>query len=147
MPDYFHKNGLKSPSDRLNTVWAFALGNPGDTVWDIVMSDPARMRTFMLAMQFQEAGYSFLGSYSLDWAVARAGEDPYRKVVVDVGGSRGHALKAIVKATPGLEMKRCVLEDLPGVVESVEAAGDEELKDVELVGMDFHAEQPVKRMG
>jgi len=144
MPEYFRKHGRKEPTARHETLWSFALGNPGDTVWDIIMRDPVRMRAFMLAMQLLEANYSFLGSYSLHWAVARAGEDPSRKMVVDVGASRGHALKAIVKATPGLVMSRCVLEDLPQVVDTVKAEGDEDLKEAELIGMDFHSEQPVR---
>ena len=120
------------------------MGKPEDTVWDIIMRDPFRMRSFMLAMQIIEADYAFLGSYSLGWAVARASEDPSRKMVVDVGGSRGHALKAIVKDTPGLDMKRCVLADLPQVVETVKAEGDPDLRDAEFCGIDFHVEQPIK---
>ena len=146
MPAYFRTHGLKEPINRHGTIWAHALGEPGDTIWEIVMRNPARMRAFMLAMQLLEPNYLFLGSYSLDWVIGLASENLSRKVLVDVGGSKGHALKAIVKSTPGLEMSRCVLEDLPQVVEAVKTSGDEDLEEAELVAMDFHKEQPVKGM-
>ena len=61
-----------------------------------------------------------------------------------MGGGAGHALQAIVKATPGLPMSRCVVEDLEAVVEEAKAKATDELKEAQFVAMDFHSEQPVK---
>ena len=144
MPKFFRDNGRKEPSTRLGTITACAQGEPGATVWELTMRDPARTQAFMQAMQVLEAGYPFSGTYSLSWVVDRVAADPARKLFVDVGGSAGHALKAVLRETPGLDPARCVLQDLPQVVERVRAAADEGLKGVELVALDFHTEQPVK---
>ncbi len=106
--------------------------------------DKDRMNNFMLAMVGFDAEYPFLGPYDLSWLAARATESKNRALVVDVGGGKGHGLKAIRKATPGLPIARCVLEDLPEVVRAAEEIADPELRGVRYVGMDFHAEQPVK---
>jgi hypothetical protein len=95
-------------------------------------------------MEVVAANYPILASYSLDWVVAKSKESTDRKLVVDVGGSKGHALRSIGTATPGLDMSRCVLEDLPEVVAAARELADPSLKDVEMVGVDFHSEQPVK---
>lgn len=65
-------------------------------------------------------------------------------MIVDVGGAKGWTLQAICKEVPGLPISRCVLEDLPGVIQMVKTVGDEDIRSAKLVVMDFHKEQPVK---
>jgi hypothetical protein len=145
MPEYFEKHGLREPKGRRGTIVAHAAGCPDDTVWEIMNRHPARMVNFMHAMAGFEEAYPITAGYDFSWVVGAAAKgDATRATVVDVGGGKGHALKAICARTEGLEIGRCVLEDLPVVVEAVRAANDPELKGVSLVGMDFHAEQPVK---
>ena len=144
MPQYFREHGRKEPTARRGTISTCAQGEPNATVWELAMRDPAQMQVFMQAMQLIEAGYPFSGTYNLDWVVAKASADPSRKLVVDVGGSAGHALKGLVKETAGLDINRCVLQDLPPVIERVKQTADEGLTGAELMAMDFHTEQPVK---
>ena len=149
MPSYFTRFGLTEPTDRHNTVIAFAASALGSTLWEIVNQSPARLSTFMLAMGAAEAQMPPLGPYDLSWVVerARATENEERAVIVDVGGGKGQALKGMLAVTEGLrELRgRCVLEDLEEVVEAMrEGEGGGELEGVKLVGMDFHKEQPVK---
>jgi hypothetical protein len=148
MPRYFDRFGLATePKDRLQSVLAFSEGRLGSTVWEIVNSSEQRLNVFMLAMAAVEEQMPALGGdYDLGWVVEEASKsaaDPDRVLVVDVGGGKGQALKGILKATPGLPPSRCVLEDLPEVVE---AAGrdDAELAGVQMVAVDFFKEQPVK---
>ncbi|SPO02082.1 uncharacterized protein DNG_04755 [Cephalotrichum gorgonifer] len=144
MPKYFDQFGLtEEPKDRLQTVLAFSEGRLGSTVWEINHSSEERLKVVMLSMAAVEEHMPALGGYDLSWAVKEDSESAERVLVVDVGGGKGQALKGIFKATPGLPRNRCVLEDLPEVIEA--ARRDEsELADVRMVAMDFHDEQPVK---
>lgn len=147
MPAYFDEHGLAEPTGRHGTIFAFAAGSPDSTVWEVMNREPARMRAFMLGMGALTEEYPIVGSYDFAWAAAAAGRDgDDRAVLVDVGGGKGHAIKAIRAQTPGLEVGRCVLEDLPAVIEGARGMDDPELRGVRMVGMDFHAEQPVKGM-
>ncbi|KAG7293802.1 hypothetical protein NEMBOFW57_003859 [Staphylotrichum longicolle] len=144
MPRYFDQFGLATePTDRLQTVVAFAEGRLGSTVWDINHSSEERLQVFTIAMAGIEELMPALGAYDLSWAVEEASKSADRAVVVDVGGGRGQALKGIFKTTPGLPRHRCVLEDLPEVVEAARR-DDPELAEVRMVAMDFFREQPVK---
>ncbi|KAK0652099.1 S-adenosyl-L-methionine-dependent methyltransferase [Cercophora newfieldiana] len=142
-PAYFAKYGLREPTCRKNSLFSFGHGKPGVSVWEVINSSPERTANCIEAMKMMDLTYPFLAPYDLTWAVETAKLSD-RPVVVDVGGGSGHALKEIVKVTPGLTMERCVLQDLPKIVDAAKAAADPELKGVKFAGMDFHAEQPVK---
>ncbi|KAH6632016.1 O-methyltransferase-domain-containing protein [Chaetomium tenue] len=144
MPKYFDQYGIaEEPKDRLQTILAFAEGRLGSTVWDIHHSSEERLKIFMLAMGVIEEQMPALGAYDLSWAVQEVGKSADRPLVVDVGGGRGQALKGIWKATPGIPSSRCVLEDLPEVVEAAKRE-DPAMADVQTVAVDFFKEQPVK---
>jgi len=144
MPKYFDRFGLATePKDRLQTILAFAEDRLGSTVWEINRSSEERLKVSTLAMAAIEDFMPPLGVYDLSWAVEEVSKSESRALVVDVGGGRGQALKGILNVTPGLPRHRCVLEDLPEVVEA-NRKDDSELADVKMVGMDFHKEQPIK---
>ncbi|GAB1316332.1 hypothetical protein MFIFM68171_06542 [Madurella fahalii] len=142
MPRYFDHFGMVEPTDRLQTVYAFAEDQLGSTVWEIIRKDELRLKTSTLAMGGVEEHLPALGSYDLGWAVQAAANSADRPLVVDVGGGKGQALKSIFAATPGLPRHRCVLEDLAEVIEA--SKDDAELADVKKLAIDFHKEQPVK---
>ncbi|KAB8237585.1 uncharacterized protein BDW43DRAFT_321924 [Aspergillus alliaceus] len=68
------------------------------------------------------------GFYDFSWVVPRVSESVDRPLIVDGGGAKG----------------RCVLEDLPCVIQMVKTIGDEGLRSAKLVAMYFDKEQPVK---
>lgn len=143
MSKYFDQFGVATePKDRLQTILAFAEGRLGSTAWEIHHSSEERLQVFMLAMGSIEEEMPPLGAYDLSWAVREVEKSADRALVVDVGGGKGQALKGILKVTPGLPRNRCVLEDLPEVVEANKQ--DADLADVQMVAMDFHNEQPIK---
>ncbi|KAH8881467.1 O-methyltransferase [Thozetella sp. PMI_491] len=144
MPKYFDTYGLKEPVGRYKTVLAFSEGEPQSTVWSLMNRDPDRLANFMYAMDSASLPWPVLGTYDLSWVLPVASESPDRPLVVDVGGGKGHCLKEMVKSTPGLSMSRCVLEDLPEVLDAVRESNDQELEGAKLVALDFHTEQPVK---
>lgn len=90
-------------------------------------------------------GIPVSGIYDFSWVVAEAGKHPNsdRAVLVDVGGGKGHAIKAIREEFPGLPVQRCVLEDLHETIEAGKAFAEPELAEVQRVAVDFHKSQPV----
>ncbi|KHO00652.1 O-methyltransferase [Metarhizium album ARSEF 1941] len=143
LPDYFGKFGLGQPLGRENTPITFTVGNASLTIWEHMNRSPEMKKTFMLAMQAMSTGHGIIGDYSFKWVVDKIDESQDRPLVVDVGGGKGHALEAIVAAT-GLPMERCVLEDLEPVLELVRSQAEGPIKNAQLIGLDFHTEQPVK---
>lgn len=144
MPEYFEKYGLKEPQDRYGTISAYAAGDPNLTVWEHLNKNPEHLQNFMISMAAFAAKSPVIGSYDLSWVIAKAAEDPDRALLVDVGGGKGHAIEQICRANPSLAPGRCVVEDLPEVIEAVQKGAEGVLADVQYVPMDFHSEQPVK---
>ncbi|UNI21335.1 hypothetical protein JDV02_007334 [Purpureocillium takamizusanense] len=143
-PAYFDKYGRKEPTGRYDTMHAFAAGDPKLTVWEHTNRDPQKKSYFMTAMMAIASRMPMIGFYDFAWVLDKMHEAPDRVLVVDVGGGKGHALQAIHKATPGLPMARCVVEDLQAVVDEAKKTATGELADAQYVAMDFHSEQPVK---
>lgn len=86
------------------------------------------------------------GIYDFSWLVSEAEKDPTsdRPLLVDVGGGKGQALKAIHAEFPKLPLHRCVLQDRPEVIEAGLALNEPELSAIQRMGSDFLKEQPVK---
>ncbi|POR37888.1 Demethylsterigmatocystin 6-O-methyltransferase, partial [Tolypocladium paradoxum] len=143
MPAYFNEYGLKEPTGRYKTIFAFAAGDPDLTVWEHPNRSPERKANFMASMAAMGSRMPMTGSYDFSWILDKMSDAGDRALVVDVGGGSGHALQAIVKATPGLPMNRCVVEDLEAVVEEAKATATGEVKQAQFVAMGFHSQQPV----
>lgn len=145
MPAYFSEYGRREPTGQLDTIYAFALGDPSLTVWEHMNRDEERMKNFMVSMSAMTARMHGIEAYDFGWVVESGkGTDPDRALVVDVGGGKGHALEGIWKATPGLDMERCVVEDIAVVLEEARNVAQGELAKARFVSMDFHTEQPVR---
>ncbi|KAK3305268.1 O-methyltransferase-domain-containing protein [Chaetomium strumarium] len=145
LPDYFNHFGRIEPKDRLQTPVAFAAGMLGSPAWDIIQSDERRRKTFMLAMSTGLEWAIFQSTYDFSWIVREAKKQPSDRVIfVDVGGGRGQVLKNLFDTYPTLPREQCVLEDLPGVIDQAKREQQPELAGVQMVGMDFHKEQPIK---
>ncbi|KAK3381140.1 O-methyltransferase [Podospora didyma] len=149
MPKYFETYGRKEPQTSNHIPFSFAYGLPEQGFYDVMSADPAKMATFIPAMAAVESRMPVAGVYDFSWVVsllADAEKAPAadRPVLVDVGGGKGHAIKAIVNEFPGLPLDRCVLQDRPDTIDAVVALDEPELKGVTKQGIDFFKEQPVK---
>lgn len=144
LPQYFEKYGRKEPQQENHVPVTFAVGKPESTFWEVLIQDPARMQRFMGAMTPLEESMPIAGIYDFTWAVDKAQEDAQsdRIVFVDVGGGKGHAIKAIHQEFPGLPLNRCVLQDRPEVIEAVATLNDPTLSLVQKQAIDFHLQQP-----
>ena len=65
------------------------------------------------------------GIYDFTW-VGKQGQEAKsdRTLIVDVGGGKGQALKAILEGNTMLPPSRCVLQDRADVIQSVVDGGD-----------------------
>ncbi|KAL4770673.1 S-adenosyl-L-methionine-dependent methyltransferase [Aspergillus nidulans var. acristatus] len=142
---YFDIYGRKEPVTTNHTPLCFAMGEPDTTAWDLFAKDPERLRVFLTGMKVLENFMPVTGTYDFTWVVGRSQEcHEERILLVDIGGSQGHATAAICSANPGILKRRCVLQDLPEVLDEVRIKDPEEIRGVQLMPVDFHREQPVK---
>lgn len=96
-------------------------------------------------MRVSSRFYPIPGPYDFSWIVDHPIEDKSRLLLVDVGGSDGEVLLSILRNTPGLPPERCVLQDLPPVLDGVAITRQEkEIKALKKVPIDFFKEEPVK---
>jgi hypothetical protein len=144
-PKYFERYGRVEPTQQRGSPWTFARGQPDKTIWEIMQEDPDEVEGFATSMRASSRFYPILGPYDFSWIVDHPVEDKSRPLLVDVGGSDGEALLSILRNTPGLRPERCVLQDLPHVLDDVAMTRqEEEIKALEKAPIDFFKEEPVK---
>jgi hypothetical protein len=146
LPQYFRKYGRKEPLTENHVPVTFGNGTPELTYYEILRDDPHRRERFMKAMLPLEQSMPIAGIYDFSWVAAWSQAQPHsdRLLFVDVGGGKGQAIKAIHKENPGLPLNRCLLQDLPEVIDTVKTLDDPEMREVKKMAIDFHREQPVK---
>ncbi|KXJ91696.1 S-adenosyl-L-methionine-dependent methyltransferase [Microdochium bolleyi] len=154
-PKFFQAYGRKEPQTMNHVPSTFAYGCPEDSFYSMLQKDPERTERFGRQMRAMEINMPSAGIYDFSWLVKRVRQEEYsmpllagtnrkRAIFVDVGGGMGQASKAIMAENPGLPSSRFVLQDRAEVLAKVEALGDEDLRDVSKMAVDFHADQPVK---
>ncbi len=141
MPKYFAEFGRRAPASASHNPFTFAFNGLGRNYWDVMNDDPAMMARFMKAMVNTNARGQPAGTYPFSRLVDIAAQQPDRTLLVDVGGGRGQAIKAILARNPEIPAARCVLQDREDVIMSLRAEGTPEM---ETMVIDFHKEQPVK---
>ncbi|KAM0270457.1 hypothetical protein ACHAQH_009398 [Verticillium albo-atrum] len=149
MPEYFRTYGRKEPVGPAHVPFTFAHGAPDKAFWEVLNSDPKRMRTFMEAMTNVDKQVPLmgphLGLYDFDWVAEAAKKAPSdRPLFVDVGGGKGHVMKTFCDGNTPLTLDRCVLQDLPPIIEHNKSDVNSGLAGAKLMAIDFHKEQPVQ---
>ncbi|KAI6277723.1 hypothetical protein MCOR27_002483 [Pyricularia oryzae] len=145
MPTYFAKYGRKEPTTRHHTLLTFAQGRPELTMWECIRQQgPENVQMFMDNMAVWSGNQPKYGTYDFRWIVDVGNKQPGRPLLVDVGSSKGHVTQAVLASTPGLDASRCVLEDLPEVIEELVRLDPEDLRGSRKIPINFHKEQPVK---
>ncbi|KAL1880550.1 hypothetical protein VTK73DRAFT_5563 [Phialemonium thermophilum] len=147
LPRYFEKYGRNEPQTENHVPVTFAAGAPELTYWELLQQDPPRMERFIKAMAPLEASMPITGIYDFATAIAAGqanGTSSDRILFVDVGGGKGHAIKAIHGETPSLPLTQFVLQDRPEVIKTVEELDDPGLRDVKKMAINFHQSQPIQ---
>lgn len=150
-PGYFQEmcdGVLQEPPRSSKCPAGFALGFPDKTAYEILAAMPEQAKTLNSAMAF-DGDIPITGVYDFSWVAeyAASGPDPARSLIVDVGGGKGQALKAILEENRGIPPARCALQDQAPVIE---VASDEVEKNggvlgpVKKIGRSFFEEQEVK---
>ncbi|KAI1142949.1 S-adenosyl-L-methionine-dependent methyltransferase [Hypoxylon sp. FL0543] len=148
-PGYFDKYGPREPKGETEIPSCFAYGADGKlTIWEVLAQQgPEHIEQFGFAMQaMTDHVWPYTGAYDFSW-VAEYGEgNQERKLIVDVGGSFGHALRANLAKFPGIPPSRCVVQDRAEMIPIIREAHENDaiMKDVQKVAADFHKEQPIK---
>jgi hypothetical protein len=146
--DYFGAYGNREPTRERANPFTYGWGQPDRSVWEILEADPEKQRVFDAAMGSQNSSISSkyggpAAVYGFGW-LADAAKTAAGMVLVDVGGNLGQTVQAVLKAVPGIPREKCVVQDLPEVIEG--ARDGAELNGIQIMGHDFNKPQPVKGM-
>jgi hypothetical protein len=143
---FFDQYGRKEPAGPSHVPLSFAKGEPERVYWDFIYGDPKVAPVFVRAMEVMQVALPLTGIYDFSWLVERTrlDVDKSRAALVDVGGGKGQAIKAFCNEFPGLPRARCVLQDLPEALKTVDELDEPEMREVQKVPIDFHKKQPVK---
>ncbi|KAK1708570.1 O-methyltransferase-domain-containing protein [Colletotrichum lupini] len=144
LPEYFEQYGRREPATRQHTPYAFSRGQPEKEIWEIHQENPAQVKRFMGVMEMVQSFIPLTGIYDFGWVATKLSEQHDRPLLVDVGGSKGHAIKAIMKENPFIPADRIVLQDRDEVIQQVVGLKDSGLDGVHLQVHDFHEAQPVR---
>ncbi|KAI1209954.1 S-adenosyl-L-methionine-dependent methyltransferase [Annulohypoxylon truncatum] len=149
LPGFFGKYGPNLPVGKTNIPITFASGADGKlTPWEVfAQQGTEHIEQFGLAMQAM-TGYLWphTGAYDFTWVGKYAATNPNRTLIIDVGGSFGHSLRANLVKYPNIPPGRCAVEDREEMIPSITKAhaNDPVMENVQKVAADFHKEQPVK---
>ena len=143
MPHFLKSIKYHSPTDYHNSPFQYghrtSLG-----FWEYLKEDPERAKVFNSGMQsLATVGVEArsAGHYPFDEELGREELKETDVVVVDVGGGRGQALKAIKAASPRLK-GRMVLQDTADVIEDAKAGGLPSF--IEPMAGSFFERQPIE---
>ena len=140
MPTYFATHDYKSPTDRLNGPFQYALNTPL-AYFDYLHADERKMRNFNTYMTANRGARK----HWVDWFPAddvifanfqsRLGN---AKALVDMGGGKGRDISRFLARFPESH-GRLVLQDLAGTTDSLEGVAD----GIEVQSHDLFTPQPV----
>ncbi|OTA69355.1 S-adenosyl-L-methionine-dependent methyltransferase [Hypoxylon sp. EC38] len=149
LPGYFEKYGPRQPKGKTEIPASFAYDADGKlTPWEVLAQQgPEHIEQFGFAMQaMTDHMWPYTGAYDFTWVGEYATVNPERTLIVDVGGSFGHALRANLVKFPGIPPSRCAVQDREEMIPIIREAHESDaiMKDVQKVAADFHKEQPIK---
>ncbi|KAG6000380.1 hypothetical protein E4U21_005543 [Claviceps maximensis] len=140
LPSFLRHTGYENPTDVAAGNWQFGPGTSRGFFEDL-STRPERTSHFHDAMkchsQYNLAPWPEI--YPTDTIVLAGRSKPERKLVVDVGGSRGHDLEKFLARHPDIPAGSLILQDLPEAVRNLQLP-----KAIQSQEYDFFTEQPVK---
>jgi hypothetical protein len=141
MPEYFKKEGYKTPQSETNNPYTFANRTDGLTMWESIARDPARRSRFNTAMQAQSQNSVWaVPIYPFNAELSKLETTDETVLLVDVGGGRGQATTQIKELCKNIK-GRIILQDLPEVINDITEtlpAG------IEKIPYDFFTPNPIQ---
>ena len=140
MPTYFATHGYKSPTDRLNGPFQYALKTPL-AYFDYLHADERKMRNFNTYMTANRGARK----HWVDWFPVHEvilsnfqSTRGHTKALVDMGGGKGRDISRFLARFPESH-GTLVLQDLAGTIDSLEGVAD----GIEVQSHDLFTPQPV----
>ncbi|KAJ6787098.1 hypothetical protein PWT90_10938 [Aphanocladium album] len=146
-PDYFEANGFKEPQSGKQTPLGLYHGYPEKSIYEVMPLLPGNKASiFNRAMANTLDSMPILGYYDFSWIPKHAciEADPKRTLLVDVGGGKGQAIKAILEENPTIPCGRCVLQDQAFMINEAIAEDDVVVRQTAKVVSSFFEPQLVK---
>ena len=135
------KGRYMEPSSNFDNPFVSYYGREGQSAWDVMAAMPDIMKTFQISLKAMDEMLPPAGPF-YDFSQFKAKDDePARIQIVDVGGGYGKVLTDILQATPALDPKRCVVQDVGHVIAIAHAAREFGLQTMTI---DFHVNQPIR---
>lgn len=145
-PEYFKQNGGSEPQRSNRAPFGFAVGHPDKSFYEVLELIPERAKSFNSAMALSLDDMPITGIYDFQWVGDYRSQTDVssRPCIVDVGGGKGQALKAILEENPTIPAALCVLEDQAEVIQQASTEASPVLEPVRRISHSFFDEQPVK---
>lgn len=130
----------REPDDPLHNPYTWTHKQDGTPVWAIMARDPEKIQTFQVGMAGLDFAIPVVGHFNFD--LLKNNDENYVELI-DVGGGHGASLTQIISAYPGLDPRKCILQERPDVIDMARKSGT--IPDgLVLMEHDFFTEQPVK---
>ena len=135
------KGQYTEPSSNFDNPFVSYYGTDGQSAWDVMAGIPDIMKTFQLSLLAVDSIVPPAGPF-YDFDQFKATDDEQERIqIVDVGGGYGKVLTEIVQASPALDPRYCVLQDVEHVIAIAHPAREAGLQTMTI---DFHVAQPVR---
>ncbi|OAA70211.1 O-methyltransferase [Akanthomyces lecanii RCEF 1005] len=142
---YFEANGWKEPQSSTRTPLGLCYSHPDKSIYDVMLLLPGkRAAIFNAAMADTINEMKIVGYYDFSWIAKHVENDSKRTLIVDVGGGKGQALKAIIQESPAIPPQRCVLHDQATAINEAISEEDAIIKDIPKVVSSFFEPQLIK---
>ncbi|KAF4502347.1 O-methyltransferase, family 2 [Fusarium agapanthi] len=136
MPNFFAKHGLASPQSASVTPIGLSHGFENRPAYEILVENKVVHKGFNEALKALGVMYSLKCIYDFSWMREPLAASS-RPAIVDIGGSHGLALKDVIRNNKFIPAERCILYDLPQVIENtkknVAKEQDEDLQNIQMI--------------
>lgn len=146
-PEYFEENGFREPQSGKKAPLGLYYGYPDKSIYEVMPLLPGNKASlFNRTMAETIEDMPILGYYDFSWIPKHASvkADPSRTLLVDVGGGKGQALKAILEENPTIPQGRCVLQDQAFIINEAIAENDVVVRETAKVISSFFEPQLIK---
>jgi hypothetical protein len=118
LPDYHRKYGYRTPDDKNETAFQFAIGTKLP-YFEWLPTVPEQQDSFnrIMGVSRSERGEPWFDFFPIEERFGST--DPSAPLIVDIGGGLGHDLASLKKQFPSLP-GRFILQELPSVINKIE---------------------------
>jgi hypothetical protein len=139
--DYLKTHAPAETQEATKAPYSWAMGKEGKTYYEVMEEDSVFSDAWHKGIMMNEAAQPVTGMFPFECVKAAVEAEPHRVFIVDVGGGRGNALKAISKEYSGSYGAKMILQDMDEVLNGNDPV---QIDGVDIMSYNFFEEQPVK---